>query len=209
VKAGAGLSVGDIGGSASPRAAIVTAVDRDLKLNSIDRYTKSSPRFLLEEHSHCEVPAGCGGAVLRWRDPRHEVPVLMKIAVLGGKSQGVLIDGTRPRTSRDLYAPGQHEVMIDLTAADDTTAQLLFLARSQDADDAPLLLVTGTGTWQWTDLDDSSAPWLDLVPGTLDVEQEQQWAVRRLRESGAEPLTTPTRVARLRVRTAFDLPAGA
>lgn len=186
----------------------MTTVDRDLKLNSIDRYTKSSPRFLLEEHSHCEVPAGCGGAVLRWRDPRHEVPVLMKIAVLGGKSQGVLVDGTPPRTSRDLYPPGRHEVMIDLAAADDATAQLLFLARAGDAEEAPLLAVTGAGTWQWTDLDDSAAAWLDLVPGTLDADQEQQWAVRRLREGGAEPLTTPTRVARLRVRAAFDLPAG-
>lgn len=186
----------------------MTTVDRDLKLNSIDRYTKSSPRFLLEEHSHCEVPAGCGGAVLRWRDPRHEVPVLMKIAVLGGKSQGVLVDGTPPRTSRDLYPPGRHEVMIDLAAADDATAQLLFLARAGDAEEAPLLAVTGAGTWQWTDLDDSAAAWLDLVPGTLDADQEQQWAVRRLREGGAEPLTTPTRVARLRVRAAFDLPEG-
>jgi hypothetical protein len=32
-------------------------MDRDLKLNSIDRYVKSSPRFVLEEHGHCEVPA--------------------------------------------------------------------------------------------------------------------------------------------------------
>jgi hypothetical protein len=184
-------------------------VDRDLNLNSIDRYTKSSPQFLLEEHAHCEVPAGCGGAVLRWRDPQHEVPVLMKIAVLGGKSQGVLIDGTQPRTSRDLYVPGHHEIMIDIAAADDATAQLLFLARAGDAQEAPLLLVTGAGTWQWTDLDDAAASWQDLVPGALDAEQEKQWAVRRLREGGAEPLTTTARVPRLRVRATFDLPAGA
>jgi hypothetical protein len=184
-------------------------VDRDLKLNSIDRYAKSSPRFLLEEHSHCEVPAGCGGAVLRWRDPQHEVPVLMKIAVAGGQSQRVLIDGAAPRTSRDLYEPGEHEVTIDIDAADDATAQFLFLARAGDAEKGPLLLATGTGTWQWTDRDDGAASWRDAVSGLLDPGQEQEWSCRRLLEAGAGPLTTPARVARLRVRAAFDLPAGA
>jgi hypothetical protein len=38
---------------------------KDLRLNSLSRYTKRSPEYVLEEHSHCEVPAGCGGVVLR------------------------------------------------------------------------------------------------------------------------------------------------
>jgi hypothetical protein len=31
--------------------------DRDLKLNSLSRYSKESPLLILEEHGHCEVPA--------------------------------------------------------------------------------------------------------------------------------------------------------
>lgn len=49
-------------------------MSRDLELNSIDRYVKSSPRFVLEEHSHCEVPAGCGGGVWEWTADRHMAP---------------------------------------------------------------------------------------------------------------------------------------
>ena len=37
------------------------------RLNSVDRFRKKSERLVLEEHGHCEVPAGCGGVVLRWR----------------------------------------------------------------------------------------------------------------------------------------------
>ena len=32
-----------------------------LRLNTLNRFRKHSPRLLLEEYSHCEVPAGCGG----------------------------------------------------------------------------------------------------------------------------------------------------
>ncbi len=51
------------------------ADDKGLNLNNLDRYTKLSPRFVLEEYSHCEVPAGCGGIVLRWRNPEVGIPI--------------------------------------------------------------------------------------------------------------------------------------
>jgi hypothetical protein len=41
-------------------------MNADLSLNSIDRYRKRSNRLILEEHRSCELPAGCGGVVLRW-----------------------------------------------------------------------------------------------------------------------------------------------
>lgn len=37
--------------------------ERELKLNSLGRYGKGGSRLVLEEHGHCEVPVGCGGAV--------------------------------------------------------------------------------------------------------------------------------------------------
>jgi hypothetical protein len=33
----------------------------ELKLNDLDRYHKRSASLILQEYSHCEVPAGCGG----------------------------------------------------------------------------------------------------------------------------------------------------
>jgi hypothetical protein len=51
--------------------------DHKLKLNGLSRYTKQSPRLVLEEYSHCEVPAGYGGVVLRWRNPDQPLPMLV------------------------------------------------------------------------------------------------------------------------------------
>lgn len=39
------------------------------ELNSLNRFRKQSAKLVLEEHGHCEVPAGCGGVILRWRNP--------------------------------------------------------------------------------------------------------------------------------------------
>jgi len=57
--------------------------DRELKLNSLSRYQKNSPQFILEAHGHCEVPAGCGGVVLRWWNPSQGVPVQMWVYTPG------------------------------------------------------------------------------------------------------------------------------
>jgi hypothetical protein len=57
--------------------------DRDLKLNSLARYAKSSPDLVLEEWSHCEIPAGCGGAVLRWWNPKRDVPIAIWVSSTG------------------------------------------------------------------------------------------------------------------------------
>src|SRR5215472_14932081 len=104
-------------------------MDRDLRLNSIDRYVKSSPRFVLEEHSGCEVPAGCGGVVLRWRDSKTEVPVRIHVATMNATEVDVRVDGRRLSSSRPLLAPGPHELTIDLVAATNATAQFLCYAR--------------------------------------------------------------------------------
>ena len=55
--------------------------DEGPKLNGPDRYRKRSPRLVLEEHSHCEVPAGCGGVVLRWINTDREITVDRKSVV--------------------------------------------------------------------------------------------------------------------------------
>jgi len=193
-------------------------MDRDLKLNSIDRYVKSSPRFVLEEHGHCEVPAGCGGAVLRWRDPRNEIPVHLELSLVGAGIEAALVDGLQVRTTRLLLAPGRHEVTVDLVANDGATAQLLFIARVEEPPDAMPLLISWEGQgWQWAPLAEAgheeagheeAGAWRPLVPGELPAGEKPAYSVQKLLEAGAEPLTTPGRVSRLRLRATFDVPAG-
>ena len=197
-------------------------MDRDLRLNSIDRYVKSSPRFVLEEHNGCEVPAGCGGVVLRWRDAKTEVPVRMSVATIGATEVDVRIDGERVTSSRPLLTPGPHELTIDLVAANNATAQFLFYARLapdtsfHTPEDAVPLLITSVGPpWEWTELLDPApgapvpqhAAWQPLVAGELPAdEKHREYQVRRLARDGAAPLTTPAWVPHLRVRAHFELP---
>ena len=74
----------------------VAMADRDLKLNSLARYAKRSPDLILEELSQCEIPAGCGGVVLRWWNPKQGVPVTIWVHSQGGREMG--LDG-RPVSS--------------------------------------------------------------------------------------------------------------
>ncbi|MFX0095185.1 MAG: hypothetical protein ACFFBD_25855, partial [Candidatus Hodarchaeota archaeon] len=67
---------------------------RKLRLNSLSRYSKKSARLILEEYSHCEIPAGCGGVVLRWIDPREKVYFNLERVICG--SYEIFLDGDPP-----------------------------------------------------------------------------------------------------------------
>ena len=102
------------------------------KLNGPDRYRKSSPRLVLEEHSHCEVPAGCGGVVLRWIHADREVPIHVRLYTLveGAK---LTIDGAAPASTRPLLSRGDHVLAIHLRA-ERAKAALMCSLRFDDSD---------------------------------------------------------------------------
>lgn len=79
----------------------------DLRLNQLQRYRKMSNRLALEVHSHCEVPAGCGGVVLRWRRPGAPIGISVS-SYVAGTSQGPFLDGKRLDEQRMTVAPGEH-----------------------------------------------------------------------------------------------------
>jgi len=83
-----------------------------VRLNSFDRFTKTSPRLLLEEHAHCEVPAGCGGVVLRWINPATGLPVLLD--VFNPSHATLAIDGVAVTHSSLLLAPGRHVLSLEV-----------------------------------------------------------------------------------------------
>jgi hypothetical protein len=104
--------------------------DDDLRLNTLNRFAKRSPRLTLEEHSHCEVPAGCGGVVLRWVNPEKGREVLVSCAV-GGENPSVLaqIDGAPLESARAMLTYGPHVLGLEI-AAGIAPRGLLVLVRS-------------------------------------------------------------------------------
>lgn len=84
--------------------------DDDLKLNSLHRFAKKSPRLALEEYSHCEVPAGCGGVVMRWTDLAEGVPAILRVVVQGAVT--AFLDGEPLASGRATLSYGDHLLAI-------------------------------------------------------------------------------------------------
>jgi hypothetical protein len=96
------------------------------RLNSVDRFRKKSERLVLEEHGHCEVPAGCGGVVLRWRNP-----CVLQSAVLWVYTPAeadILLDGQAPARGRVDLTIGRHAVALAMENVDLAAGLLLFAA---------------------------------------------------------------------------------
>ena len=86
----------------------------DLNLNSLKRFRKQTDHYVLEEHGSCEVPAGCGGVVLRWRSPDTGVYVRFQTWVTGAKSK-LWLDGAELRGSHSELTTTEHVLGIEMT----------------------------------------------------------------------------------------------
>src|SRR5688572_22445908 len=184
----------------------------DLELNTLDRFTKRSDRLSLEVHSHCEVPAGCGGVVMRWIDKSLTVPLLIRFYLDG--IGGLTIDGEEPSSSRPLVPYGRHVFALELEARG-----FMLAAIRDDGQhigdlmpkpaDATLVASCADGTWRYTDLEpaegwaldgfDDSA-WSPLVSVRIGREDNRRWEYARLTESGASPIGPPRQTGRIWVR---------
>src|SRR5258707_6996453 len=96
------------------------------QLNSVDRFRKQAGRLVLEEHGHCEVPAGCGGVVMRWRNPFALQSVLLTIYT--PEQAHHFIDGAAPASTRFDLAIGRHVVAVHLESVALSGPLLLFSA---------------------------------------------------------------------------------
>jgi hypothetical protein len=200
--------------------------DRDLKLNSLSRYSKESPLLILEEHGHCEVPAGCGGVVLRWRDPRAGVPLVMRMYVEGEGT--LLLDGQSPPAARSIVPLGEHVLGLVVSGFDPEYLVLMFTAadepptRSRPAHGAAFRLATAAdGTWRYTvdrpagedwlhpGFDDGD--WLDMEarPGRRPPEDPDRdyarYRVDMLADAGAVGLGVTHDAPRVWIRREFTL----
>lgn len=188
--------------------------DEDLALNGIDRFEKTSPNATLEIHSHCEVPAGCGGAVLRWVDTRAALPVRILVYLEG--TGGLMIDGEEPSSSRPLLAHGPHVLAIELVGRAFAVAAVRDdVEHPRDYGLAPervLVRTASDGTWRYTTQeppDDWMQPgfdeagWRTLSEVELDA-GSRAWSLQRIRELGAVGLGIHGE-AHLWVRRAFEV----
>jgi hypothetical protein len=104
------------------------------QLNSLERFRKQSGRLVLEQHSHCEVPAGCGGVVLRWLNPASVVPVTLYL--YAPVPATCRIDGAAVQSSRVDLAPGRHAVTVAIEGVS-LAVGLLLLAADYDPKQGP------------------------------------------------------------------------
>lgn len=139
---------------------------RDLNLNSLERHAKRSSRLILEQHSHCEVPAGCGGVVLRWRSDISELPILVH-SFASGKPQ-LFIDGVLLNSAWSMISYGDH--VLSLAVQEVPKDAILAVSAVHDAARVPLvsqqlgdvlrLLSDADGTWKSTTIKPANDHWM-------------------------------------------------
>jgi len=190
--------------------------DDDLKLNTLHRFSKRSPRLVLEEFGSCEVPAGCGGAVIRWRDPDRGLPVTLRCVVTG--SVELWLDGDILETGRCTLAYGEHLVALRVTALKGRRPFLLFLAMPYTGDrrQPPLKssISSGDGSWlattsdpgeSWSTpgFDDGGWEPLSTMKLPKELSDSIKWTAPDLQRRGAAPLVLPRRVEAVWLRKRF------
>ncbi len=180
----------------------------ELKLN---RFRKRSGELVLEEFSHCEVPAGCGGAVLRWN--RKDTPATFDYSLLceSGKPD-VAIDGRRPERHRVTVAPGPHVFAFTLTTRG--RANVILSMRGTHRPTMLLLSTPGMlmSAWgeraDWTGVEEDDAGFTPMVLGTAVSSMKKSWSYGSLVRAGAAPVAPATKGVgkqRLVVRFRFAL----
>ncbi len=183
------------------------------ELNSVERFRKQPGRLVLEEHGHCEVPAGCGGVVLRWRNPLAGLPVTLYL--YAPVKAACWIDGEVPPTTRIDLVQGRHVVAIALENVDLAAGLLMFAAVHEpkrtentprsDVIEPPLKIRTqADATWKftlqqpegedWKALAFDDSAWPTLVARStpkLKWEEFGAYACRRCAEMRAACLGLP------------------
>lgn len=190
----------------------------DLRINRLQRYEKQSDRLVLEEHS-----AGCGGILLRWRDPNEGEPIRFDV-VASGEAE-LFVDGVELESPRTILKRGEHLLAIrvtresqqprmfaatayydvqpaargyDVTIPSLTTGNTGWLMHSGDSDQERL-------DWTQPDFDDSNwtTPLETEVPGRG---YDELWRYRMLVQRGVKALSIPD-TPELWIRKPFSIQA--
>jgi len=149
---------------------VVRMTEEDFKLNNLSRFSKSSKRLLLREYSNCEVPAGCGGVVFRWKKPDENIAFEINIFVSGEFE--LFIDGSTPQSAISLLKKGDHVLSLVISNFESKFGALMFVGKTGESGHSRGLFHEGDRKTRVLSLPDSSwnyvlSPpledsWLDL-----------------------------------------------
>ena len=177
------------------------ASDEDLQINTRHALTKHSPSAILEEHGSCEVPAGCGGVVLRWRDPDVGRPAVVRLGHLGALT--AWLDGEEVVNSWVELRAGRHVFAVELRDIEEPVPFIAVIVARGTVGAPPVLMASAPGHawrvhrqppegWIHPEFDDRSwdlsTSGADLVPSSDDDTDRVHWRFRSLQAMSAEPL---------------------
>lgn len=181
----------------------------ELEINTLHRFAKHSPGLILEQHSACEVPAGCGGIVMRWVNPARQAYLLFTL-VNAGKAH-LYLDGREVHSAAFTVPVGPHVLALHL----ESSASFILSAERDPEPQARLLFCSlADDSWRATDQTppdnwnqpDFSADWPALQECEATPEVQQRWGYPRLTQTGARSLGRPG-AGPLWVRKHFELTA--
>jgi hypothetical protein len=199
--------------------------DELFRINSLHRFRKHS-KLLLEAHSHCEVPAGCGGAVLQWSNPTNGVPVHVDVQS-SSWADATFIDG-QPVSSAGLHLrPGPHVLAFTLVPSKLNDLKVIaeawfivhlrhrplgtedrFVADGSSTPNTAWRLTTTEPPAGWSlDAFDDTA-WLLAVPTSRPPKLQERWKIQQveaLRAAGCLSFAMPA-APTVWVRRRFVLP---
>ncbi|MDI1477298.1 hypothetical protein [Polyangium sp. y55x31] len=204
---------------------------REVQVNALSRYEKASGRLVLEEYSSCEVPAGCGGAILRWIDPQEALPLHMWGWTTG--EADLFFDGAPFTSSRIDARVGRHVLALHVRPQGGLPPQLALALRYSD--DAPkrnvepersrsigykIQVLSGAGAvmvgstmppkgdgWRQPGFDESGwQPLVRMEAATKDP--DKNWHLQQVLKTGARVIGLPGQTGPLWVRCTFDLVLG-
>jgi len=200
---------------------------REVQVNAVSRYEKSSGRLVLEEYSSCEVPAGCGGAILRWIDPLEALPLHLWLWTTGEAE--AFFDGAPITSSRFDARAGSHVFALCVRPKEDLPAQLAFsFGYTDDAkgDVEPsrsrplgkkIQILSGAGVvivgsprepvgdaWRSLAFDDSGWPALVRMSAAIK-DGAKDWHLEQVQQTGARVVGLPEQQGPLWVRCSFEI----
>ena len=131
--------------------------ESELRLNELERFRKTSSRLALEAHGSCEVPAGCGGVVLRWRRPG--APIGLSFSkYMAPAANDICLDGKKLDEQRTEVTPGEHVLSLTVEAPQNEGFLLMTVRLRPDIPTArrPMASSNADGAWRAT-LEDPGA----------------------------------------------------
>jgi len=189
----------------------------EFELNSLQRFRReAAERMTLEEYSSCEVPAGCGGVVLRWHDPDEGVPVVFHSAFQANCE--AKLNGS-PLHSRGVLPWSESLLTLELSEIDASLPFLFATRRDPVEEGQDAIIETGCsrsdGSWKvstklesgWEGIDFDDSHWAALTRSNASFPEQQSWRYEGVERDGGEPLVLP-QGERLYIRTRISVSRG-